>query len=73
MFPFFFFFTLFTALLGLHCCGLAFSSCGKQAYSVVAFWCTGFSLQWLLLLQSTDSGVVVHRLGCPVACAVFQD
>ena len=26
--------------------------------------CTGFSLQWLLLLQSTGSAVVAHKLHC---------
>ena len=47
-------------------------------------WCTGFSLLWLLLLQSmgsrayglqsfqrVDSVVVVHGLSCPRACEIF--
>ena len=34
-----------------------FSSCGEWG---ILLWCLGFSLQWLLLLQSADSGV--HRL-----------
>ena len=61
--PFFdwvgFFFVL--AALSLHCyvqassnCGAqAFSVCGKQGYS--SLQCTGFSLQWLLLLQGKGS------------------
>ena len=40
---------LFLAALGLCCCAQAFSSCGAQA-SLYG----GFSLWWLLLLQSTD-------------------
>ena len=46
-------FILFLAALGLRCCARAFSSCGEQGYS--SLWCTGFSLQWLLLLRSTGS------------------
>ena len=38
--------------------------------------CAGFSLQWLLLLQSKPlckyaSGVVAHQLSCPVACGIL--
>ena len=38
--------------------------------------CLGFSLQWLLLLQSTGSRctgsvVVAHRFRCPEACGIF--
>jgi hypothetical protein len=45
--------------------------------------CLGFSLQWLLLLQSMDSGcrlqelwcvgsvVLVHGFGCPEACGIL--
>ena len=46
--------------------------------------CMGFSLQWILLLQSTGcralelqelqhvgSGVVAHRLSCPVPCGIL--
>ena len=43
----------FLAASGLCCCTLAFSSCGKWGYSLL--WCAGFSLRWLLLLQSTGS------------------
>ena len=49
--------------------------------------CTGFSLQWFLLLQSTGSRhvgfsscstqagsvVVVHKLSCSTACGIFLD
>ena len=43
----------------------AFSSCGEQGYSLLQ--CAGFSLWWLLLLQSTALGmrasvVVAHGL-----------
>ena len=41
----FFFFNLFLAVLGVHCCLRAFSRCSE--------W--GLCLQWLLLLQSTGS------------------
>ena len=47
------FFYLFLAALGLRCCAWAFSSCGDGSYS--SLWCTGFSLQWLFLLQSMGS------------------
>ena len=40
------------AVLGLYCCTEAFSTCGKRGYSPVVER-RGFSLQWLLLLQST--------------------
>ena len=40
---------LFMAALGLCCCVWAFSSCGEQGLLA------GFSLRWLLLLQSTGS------------------
>ena len=41
------------AMLGIRCFARAFSSCGEPGYSLL--WCTGFSLQWLLLLRSTGS------------------
>ena len=40
-------------VLGLRCCGWALCSC-SEGDSLLQ--CTGVSLQWLLLLQSTDSG-----------------
>ena len=50
---FIYFIYLFLAALGLHCCARAFSSCGKRGLLFVAV--RGFSLWWLLLLQSTGS------------------
>ena len=40
--------------------------------------CMGFSLQWLLLLQSmgsrhTDSVVMAHGLSCPMACGIIPE
>ena len=32
-----------------------------------------FSLQWLLLLQSTGTVVVTHRLICSAACGIFLE
>ena len=69
-------FSLYLAVLGLHCCAWAFSSCGV--------W--GFSLQWLLLLKSmvssaprlqqlwlVGSTVVARKLSCRSACGIFPD
>ena len=44
---------LFLAVLGLRCCAWAFSSCGERG--LLFLWCAGFSLRWLLLLQSMGS------------------
>ena len=70
------------AVLGLCCCAQAFSSCGEWGYS--SLWCTGFSLQWLLLLRSTGSRqagfsscgmqvsvVVAHGLSYFAVCGIF--
>ena len=50
--------------MGLRCCTQAFSSCGEQGL-LFSLRCTGFSLQWLLLLQAWAVGmrasVVVAR------------
>ena len=53
---------LVLAVLGLCCCVRAFSSCHERGLQ-----CAGFSLSWLLLLQSTGSRhaasvVVTHGL-----------
>ena len=60
---FFLKFILFLAALGLHCFAQAFSSCGNGVYFLLRY--AGFSLRWLLLLQSTGSrhasSVVVAR------------
>ena len=64
------------AALGLRHFAWAFSSCGERGLLFV--WCTGFSLRWLLSLQSTGcrrtlSVVVEHGLSCSVACGIFLD
>ena len=48
----------------------------SRGYSLLQ--CVGFSLWWLLLLQSTGSRhagsvVVAHGLSCSVACGIFPD
>ena len=48
-----YFIYIFFAALGLHCCAWAFSSCSERCYSSLR--CVGFSLWWLLLLQSRGS------------------
>ena len=56
-------------------CWLFVSACefslveASGGYSLVAG--TGFSLLWLLLLQSTCS--MACRLSCPAACGIFSD
>ena len=46
-----------------------------QVEATLYLQCTGFSLQWLLLLQIIGAGhsgsiVVVLRLSCPTACGI---
>ena len=55
MLGFFFFNFIYLVLvaLALRCCAQAFSSCGEWGYS--SFRCTGFSLQWPLLLRNMGS------------------
>ena len=67
-----FFFVFWLHWSFLLCAG--FLSCGEQG-STLYLQCVGFSLQWLLLLQSMASRhpgsvVVAHRLGCPAACGI---
>ena len=38
-----------------------------------SLWGAGFSLRWLLLLQSTGSVFMVHRLSCSAARGIFPD
>jgi hypothetical protein len=69
-------FFFFLAALGLHCCVRAFSSCGEQRLLFIARHRAGFSLQWLLLLQSSrpvGSVVVVLSFSCPTACGILPD
>ena len=47
---------LFLAVLGLHCCMWAFSSCGGWGILFVAMH--GLLIRWLLLLRSTGSRLV---------------
>ena len=67
---------LFLAVLGLHFCARAFSSCGKRGPLFIR--CTGLSLSRPLLLRSTvsrraGSVVVAHGLSCSAACGIFPD
>ena len=48
---------IYFVALGLGCCMQAFFSCGKEG--LLSTWCAGFSLRWLLLMQSTGS--TTHR------------
>ena len=70
-------------VLGLCCCLQAFPNCCQQE---LLWWCAGFSLQRLLLLQSTGprargfqrlqhlgSVVVAHGLSCSAAWGIFHD
>ena len=49
----FIFYLFVLAALSLRCCAGAFSSCGERGHS--SLQCAGFSLRWLLSLQSTGS------------------
>ena len=56
---------LFLAVLGLHCCPWAFSSCGERGYSslqCVASLCGGFSCCGAWALGAQTSVVVACRL-----------
>ena len=79
-----FYFYLFLAVLGLHCCLGAFSSCGEQGLlsscSSWAFHCGGFSCCGtqaqggrFQYLQYSGSVLVAHGLSCPRVCGVFPD
>ena len=85
-FYFYFFINLlfiyFLTALGIRCwAGLSLDA-ARGGYS--SSQCAGFSLWWLLLLQSTGSRragfsscgvrasvVVAHRLSCSAACGIF--
>ena len=63
-------------VLDLLCCTPVFLAVGCRGYSSLQG--TGFSLWWLLLLQSTGSkrlGSVVetHGLSCSSACGIFRN
>ena len=61
---FFFPFFLFLAVLSLHCCTWAFSSCSERG--LLSSWGA-----WALI--AVASLVAEHRLSCPVACGIFLD
>ena len=63
---------LFLVALGLCCWMPAFSSCCEQGLLPdCGAW--GFSLWWILLLQSTGSAVVVHGLSCSAVRGIVPD
>ena len=71
----FFFFFRFLALLGLCCCkGLSLAA-GSGGYSPVAMRRLLIAVASLVehWLQSTDSVIVAHGLGCSAACGIFLD
>ena len=66
----------FLAVLGLHCCTWAFSSCGKQ--STLQVGCTSFSSCGAQALECKASVVAMHGLrfvilglSCPAACEIL--
>ena len=64
---------LFIAVLGLHFCARAFSSCGHSSSR-----CADLPLSRPLLLRSTGSRragsvIVAHGTSCSVACGIFPD
>ena len=78
-FPLKFIYYLFLAALvfvAVHGCSLVAESGGYSSLR-----CSGFSLQWLLLLQSTGSrlegfsgcSTQTQKLSCSVACGLFLD
>ena len=68
---------LFLAVLGLHCCMPAFSSCSEQgllsSYGTWASHYGGFSCYRVQALGRAGSFVVVHRFSCPEARGTFLD
>ena len=65
--------TLRCGVRASHCGG--FSCCRARALGTRASVVVAHGLQqlWLAGLQSTDSVVVVHGLGCSMACGIFPD
>ena len=67
---------LFLAVLDLHCCTWAFSSCKWGLLSSCSVWvshCDGFSCCRAQALGCVGSAVVAHRLNCPVVCGILPD
>ena len=54
------------AVLSLHCCAPAVSSCSERGGSL---WSSGISLRWFLLSWST--GPRLMDFSCSVACEIF--
>ena len=61
-------FYLFLAVLGLHCCVKAFSSCSAQVFHWGGFSCCGAQA-----LRAWTSVVAVLRLSRSKACGIFLD
>ena len=69
---------LFLAVLGLHCCAWAFSSCGEWGLlflAVVGFLTAVTSLvaERAQALGVQTSAVVAHGLSCSMACGTVPD
>ena len=59
---------LYLAVLGLHCCVQAFSSCSAQVSH-----CGGFSFCRAQPLGYAAFSSTVDRLSCPAGCGIFLD
>ena len=70
----FFFFLIYLfilAVLGLHFCARAFSSCGKRGSLFIAV--CGPLLLWSTGSRRTGSVVVAHGPSCFPVCGIFPD
>ena len=67
---------LVLAVLGLHCCKWAFSSCGEwgllSSCSARPSHCGGFSCCRAQALEQS-SVAVLHKLSCPQACGILSN
>ena len=74
--PPFFFFLMYLFIYRVVVLGICFFllrlSLVMVSRGYFLLWCEDFSLRWLLLLWSTGSVAVVHRLNCSKACGIFQ-
>ena len=66
----------FLAVLGLHCCSWAFSSCSE--WGLLSSLVRGLPVAVTSLvvehrLSSTGSVVLAHGLSCFTACGIFPD
>ena len=66
---------IYVAMLGLHCCVWAFSSCREQGlFSSCVAWashCGGFSCCRAWALGAVASVAVTHWLSCPTALGSY--